>query len=236
MRGLLSYQLINYLRSYRYVPPFSVYIMALIVNYTYIPNPILDSYSFTSLVLFFIMGWFTITIFHAEDEGQKQITLLHCKSLREYHLALFIICALIGFCLSCIYVAYPIVIGAFGGETRSLHIIMGFLSHFSLSIVAIALSAIFTRELVKNNGNTWWGVLSILIISVAIASFKSTILQVKGLIWLLPPVHLSLEMLSSKDSIKSIPGLFYWQFGWIFLYGMLFISLFFLLIKHRRTN
>jgi hypothetical protein len=181
------------------------------------------------------MGWFTVTVFHAEDEGQKVITLLHCKRSREYYIALFIICALIGLCLSFVSVAYPIVFDMFGGKTRPLHVVIGMMAHFSLSILAIALSAMFTRDLVKNKGNTWWGVLSILIVSVAITSFKSTIMQVKGLIWLFPPVHLSLEMMGSDDRIKSIPSLFYFQFGWIFLYGILWIGLFFVMLKRKST-
>ncbi len=235
MKGLLYYQFINYVRSYRYVPPLSLYIMSLIVNYTYKPNPILDSFAVTSLFLFFIMGWFTVSVFHAENEGQKQLTLLHARRPREYYLTLFMLCGLIGFCLSCVSVAYPIIFDMFGGETRPIHMMMGFLSHFSLSILAIALSAIFTRDLVKNNRNTWWGVLSILILSVAISSLKSTVLQVKGLMWLFPPVHLSLEMMGTEDSIEVIPVLFYLQFGWIFLYSILILVLFSWGVKRRRN-
>lgn len=234
MIRLLRYQLINYVRTYKYVPPFSIFILFIVVNYTFVPNPILDSYTFTSLMLFFLMGWFTITIFHAEDAGQKVITILHSKGQNTYNMALFTICIAIGFCLSSVSVIYPILIDAFGVKPRLLHIMMGFLSHFSLSVLAIALSAIFTRELVKNKQNTWWGVLSILIISVAIASLKSEILQVKGLIWLLPPVHLSLEMMSSDDELKSMPDIFYWQFAWIFVYSILIIGLFFFLLKRKR--
>jgi hypothetical protein len=236
MKWLLQYHFVYYLRTYKYVLPLSVYILTLVVNYVYKPKTILDSYSFTSLVLFFIMGWFTVTVFHAEDEGQKWITLLHCKRSRDYYIALFTICDLIGLCLSFVSVFYPIVFDMFGGKTRPLHVVIGIMDHFSLSILAIALSAIFTRDLVKNKGNTWWGVLSILIISVAISSLKSTIMQIKGFIWFLPPVHLSLEMMSSGDMIKSIPSLFYLQFGWIFFYGILFILLFFLIIKLKRIS
>ncbi len=234
MTNLLRYQFINYLRTYRYVPPFSIFILFIVVNYTFVPNPILDSYSFTSIILFFLMGWFTITIFHAEDEGQKVITILHSKGQNAYNRALFIVCAAIAFGLSTVSVIYPILIGAFGERPRNLHIIMGFLSHFSLAILAIALSAIFTRELVRNRQNTWWGVLSILIIAVVIATLKSVILQVNGLIWLLPPVHLALEMMSSGDSLTKIPAVFYWQFAWIFIYGMLLIGVFFFILNHKR--
>lgn len=234
MTSLLRYQFINYVRTYKYVPPFSIFILCLVVNYTFIPNPILNSYSFTAIILFFLMGWFTVTLFHAEDEGQKGITTLHAKSRTQYNLGNFIICVLIGVFLSCVSVVYPTLIGAFGEKPRFIHQFLGFLSHFSLSVLAIALSAIFTRELVKDKQNTWWGVLAILIVSVVIATLKETILQIKGLIWLLPPVRLSLEMMSSKDAITSIPTIFYWQFAWIFIYSTIVIILFFLLSNRKR--
>ncbi|WP_431026880.1 ABC transporter permease [Lysinibacillus sp. LZ02] len=235
MKGLLSYQFSSYIRSHKYIPPLSIFIIWLIVNYTYIPNPILDSYSFTSLLLFFMMGWFTVTVFHVEERGQKQITLLHAQSLRKYYLSLFIIATCIGFCLSLVAVAYPIVFGSFGVEARPVHIIMGLLSHFSLSFLAVTLSALFTREIVKSSINTWWGVLSILIVSLVMATLKNTTLLQKGLIWFVPPVHLPLEMMTSGDHIQLIPGLFYWQFGWIFIYGSLFIGVFLFIVQRKRT-
>lgn len=172
MKNLLCYQCINYLRTKNYIPPFSIFILFIVVNYTFVPNPILDSYSFTSIMLFFLMGWFTITVFHTEEEGQKVITILHSKGQSAYNRSLFIVCVAIAFCLSTVSVIYPTLIGAFSEPPSVLHLLMGFLSHFSLSVLAIALSAIFTRELIRDRQNTWWGVLSILIIAVVIATLK----------------------------------------------------------------
>ncbi|WP_046176465.1 hypothetical protein [Domibacillus indicus] len=223
MRGLIHYQLLTYIRSYQYIPPLTMYILSLLINYAYTPNPILDSYSFTSLVLFFIMGWFTVTIFHAEDPGQKQITLFHAKSLSVYYAALFTVCLLAALVFSMISTVYPVMAGSFGIAVRSSHFILGFLAHFSLAVLAVSLSSLFTRELVKNKTNTWWGVLSILIGSVVVSALEKSI---GWPVWLMPPLYLSLDMMSATDHIQKIPILFYGKFGWIFLYGLLCILLF----------
>ncbi|MFJ7667348.1 ABC transporter permease [Lysinibacillus sp. NPDC097195] len=233
MISLLHYQLINYLRSYKYIPPFFIFILCIVVNYAFVPNPILDSYSFTSTLLFLLMGWFTVTIFHAEDEGQKVITILHSKGQKAYFSALYIFCIGIGFCLSLIAVIYPIVIDAFGAKPKTLHILLGVLAHFTLSILAIALSSLFTRELVINKQNTWWGVLSTLIISIAIIALKN---KIKGLIWLFPPVHLSLEIMTAEDSIQTIPAIYYVHFMWIIIYSMLLVQLFFLILNRKKCQ
>ncbi|OEH92361.1 ABC transporter permease [Bacillus solimangrovi] len=235
MKGLLQYQLLHYIRTYRYLPPFTFFIMFLVINYAYKPNPILDSYSFTSVVLFFIMGWFTVTIFHAEDSGQRVITQLHCKSSNAYYISLYIIAIMIGFCLSVLSVYYPIIFDMFAGKQRLIHVVMGVMSHFSSSILAISLTSIFTRDIVKNDRNTWWGVFTILLTSLIVVPLKTIILQVKGLIWLLPPVHLSLQMMSTNDSIDYIPFSYYLQFSWIALYGFIMIVLFFQLKRFRQA-
>lgn len=234
MISLVRYQLQNYARTYQYVPPFSIFILCLVVNYTFVPNPILDSFSFTSIILFFLMGWFTVTLFHSEDEGQKMITILHANGATSYHLSLFIIAILIAFSLSMVSVIYPTAIHAFAEEPSFTHLFLGFLSHVSLAILGIALSAIFTRELVKNKQNTWWGVISVLLLTLVAATLKDSIPQMKGLILVLPPLHLSLEMMTVGDQIKSIPSKFYWQFIWILVYASFVIYVFFFLSKLKR--
>lgn len=191
----------------------------------------MDSYSFTALLLFFIMGWVTITIVHAEDEGQKQITLIHAKNKRNYYFALIINCIVVGLILSIIAVAYPIVINAFTIELHIIHIACGFLAHFSLATLSIALSLFFTRELVKSNTNSWWGVISILVIALVLAVTKVETLKTPVISWLIPPLRFSLEIMGVGDDIASIPAYAYGQFGWIFLYSFILIMIFITIVQ-----
>ncbi len=230
MNALIRYHFTHYLRSFTYIPPLTILIFTLMLNYTYTPNPIYDSYSFTSLALFFMMGWFTVTVFHSEDAAQKEITLLHARRPWKYHLALYIVCVIMAFLFSLVSVLYPIVWQAFGSEIYPSHVILGLLSHFSLAFLSIGLSAIFTRELVGHSLNTWWGVLSILILSLAATSFP----DVGWLNLLYPPVGTSLTMMSIGDGVTVIPYRYYWQYGWILLYGFLFIGLYFVRMKKKR--
>ena len=231
MKGLIRYFFTTHIRTHRYVPPVTLFIMMLIINYTYIPNPIMDSYSFTSLLLFFIMGWVTITIVHAEDEGQKQITLIHSKNKRNYYFALIINCIVVGFILSIIAVAYPLVINAFTPELHVIHILFGFLAHFSIATLSIALSIFFTRELVKTNINSWWGVVSILVFTLVLPIVKEKFFNIELINWFIPPLRFSLEIMSVGDDITSISKLAYWQFGWIFIYSAILMVIFTMIVQ-----
>lgn len=236
MKGLIHYFFATYIRSHRYVPPVSLFIMMLIINYTYVPNPIMDSYSFTALLLFFIMGWVTITIVHAEDEGQKQITLMHTKNKRNYYYALIINCMVVGLFLSMIAVAYPLMMNAFTSELHLIHIVCGFLAHFSLATLSMALSIFFTRELVKSNINSWWGVISILVITLVLAGAKGDILKIKLINWLVPPLRRSFEIMGVGDDISSIPPQVYGQFGWIFIYSVILMMIFIAIVQKKRFS
>ena len=231
MKGLIHYFFTTYIRTHRYVPPVTLFIMMLIINYTYIPNPIMDSYSFTSLLLFFIMGRVTITIVHAEDEGQKQITLIHSKNKRNYYFALIINCIIVGFILSIIAVAYPLVINAFTPELHVIHILFGFLAHFSIATLSIALSIFFTRELVKTNINSWWGVVSILVFTLVLPIVKEKFFNIELINWFMPPLRFTLEIMSVGDDITSISKLAYWQFGWIFIYSAILMVIFTIIVQ-----
>ncbi len=235
MRALIHYFFFTYIRTHRYVPPMSLFLMMLIVNYHYVPNPILDSYSFTALLLFFVMGWVTITIMHAEDEGQKQITLIHTKNKRNYYFALIINCMIVGLILSLLAVAYPLVIHAFNSELHLVHIACGFLAHLSLAILSIALSIFFTRDTVKSNINSWWGVISILVVTLVLAVARVEFLRTGFISWLVPPLRFSMEIMSVGDDISSIPAQAYWQFGWIFIYSLIFMLLFIKIVQKKGT-
>jgi len=235
MIALLRYYSSYYLRSFKGIPPLSLFVLAVAVNYAYTPNPILDSYAFTSLLLFFVMGWVTMTVLHIEDARQQQITLLHAGNPRTYYAAHFLLCMAIGLFLSVFAVVYPIVFNGFGVKTTFVHIVLGILSHLSLAMLSTALSAWFTREWVANKANTWWGILSVLIFSVAIASVKSKLLVWQLLLWLLPPVHLCLKIMGADDGLAKIPLVFILQFGWIMLYSLLGILAFLIAVRHRHT-
>lgn len=233
MKGLIHYHFVNYSRTYKYIPPVSVFIIMLLLNYATIPNPIMYSYSFTSLMLFFIMGWFTITVLHAEDGVQKQITILHTKNKRKYYLALIINCVIIGLILSLIAVAYPIVFHSFGPKVQANHIVTGVLAHFSLAVLSISLSLFFTRDLVKTNINSWWGVTGILVVSLAMAVAQTKILTLKLLSWLLPPVRYVLEITMVDDKITQVPATVYIQFGWIFIYSLILMVIYIAIVSKR---
>ncbi|MGD6964393.1 ABC transporter permease [Fictibacillus phosphorivorans] len=235
MKGLMRYHLITYFRTYKYVPPLSVFIMMLVINYTYVPNPILDSYSYTSIMLFFIIWWFTITIFHAEDEGQKQITIMHAKNKKVYYISLIFNCTLTALILSIAAVAYPVVFNAFSPGLHTVHLVMGFLAHFSLAVLSIALSSFFTRGLVKNNVNSWWGVISILIGSLVMAVEKIEIFKIKLISWVFPPLQYSMEIMSVDDKIISFPVRVYVQFVWIFVYSIILMIIFISVMEKRRS-
>lgn len=237
MIHLLNYNFVNYFRTYKYIPPLSIYILVLVVNYTYKPNPILDSYSLTALYLFFLMGWITVTIFHAEHATQQDITMYHCKSSNKYFIGLYLTCTIVGVVLSVIYVLYPIIFDMFHESTLNwVHVTLGIMAHFSLSFLAISLAALFTHHLISNSNNIWWGVLSVFIISLATPAMQTKLdASLQFLLWLLPPTSWLIKTMGVGDQVDTITPNMYFSFSWIFFYSALCVILFFALVRRKNV-
>ncbi|WJH29970.1 hypothetical protein N6H13_04325 [Paenibacillus sp. CC-CFT742] len=55
---LTRYLLRQYIRSQKYFAPVVMYIIAMLLIYSYQPNPVADSYSVTAMLLFLdLPGW-----------------------------------------------------------------------------------------------------------------------------------------------------------------------------------
>lgn len=77
LKGFMHYQLLNYIRSLKMIPPLTIFCVWIIVLYIYKGVPILSSYAVTSITVYLIMTWLTMTVFSIEEESEKHILYVH---------------------------------------------------------------------------------------------------------------------------------------------------------------
>lgn len=224
---------LDYIKSYRYVPPASIFLIMLVVNYTYAPNPILSSYALTAIYLFFITAWLTLSFFHTEDSVQQNLTILHAKSKMKYFLSKYFTMFLFVLILAVVSVVYPIVFHMFGEPVTSDELIIGFLSHLLLGVLSVSISVLFTRNIVMKLSNAWLGVSLALVVSLTSIGLKSVLPAVfQPVICVLPPVPGIIGLMEEKN-IQD----FYLEFGfvylWLCMYSCVLIALFLLIDKKK---
>jgi len=227
MKALINYHFLDYIKSYRYVPPLTIYLVLLIVNYTYKPNPVLSSLAVTALYLFLVMAWFTLSFFHTEDPDQQRLTTFHAKSKIKMFLSKYMMMFLCVIILSAISVTYPVVFNMFKEDVTIFKLIIGFLNHFFLGVLSVSITALFTRNITKNPGTSWLSVSFVLLISIASSGIREVLPSfLQWIVWTLPPVpHLmSLMETTNVSAIFLEVSLIYL---WLVIYSVVLILLFF---------
>lgn len=75
----------DYMLSYRFFAPLTIFAFTVTFIYGVVPNPIMPSYSFTASALFVIAGWIGIGYIDLEHDSQQMITVLRMRSFRYYY-------------------------------------------------------------------------------------------------------------------------------------------------------
>ncbi|GGJ99966.1 ABC transporter permease [Lentibacillus kapialis] len=227
MKALISYYFLDYIKSYRYVPPLTIYLVALFLNYTYKPNPVLSSTAVTALYLFLLMVWFTLSFFHTEDPTQQHLTILHAKSKVKMFLSKYMTMFLCVIVLSVFSVAYPVVFGMFGADISILKLIIGVLNHFFLGVLSVSMAALFTREIIKNPGTGWLGVSFVLLVSIASTGLRHALPNfLQWTVWVLPPVPHLMSLMEGSNVASIFPAIGF-VYLWLGGYSAVLILLYF---------
>ena len=76
MIALVRWDLAQFLRSHRFMPPLVAFLVVLGVLYSFRPVPVLSSYAITAMALYPIAAWLSLTLLGSEGEIQRQVTAL----------------------------------------------------------------------------------------------------------------------------------------------------------------
>ncbi|TYR81216.1 ABC transporter permease [Priestia megaterium] len=222
MIALIRYQFITYLKSYRYIPPLALYLISLIVTYTYAPNPIIDSFYNTAIYLFLLSAWFTISFFHAEDEKQERITRIHVTKKRTYFISKIVCVIIIGTILSGVSVLYPTVVGGFETKPTIHQLLLGYVLHWLFSVMGMSISLLFTRNITDSGNASWFGPALILVLTLAVAGVSYPYEGIQMLIYVLPPVTAIIHFINEGMNQFIAFG---WGIGYSFLLVLLYIMI-----------
>lgn len=76
MKGLIGYFLHSYTVSQRFFGPVAGVIIAVLILYSYKPNPVMSSYSATAVFLFIACAWLGLSFLNHEQAVQKQVVIV----------------------------------------------------------------------------------------------------------------------------------------------------------------
>lgn len=200
MKALMEYQLKHYIRSHRYFPPLLLYVVSILFIYGIVPNPVMESYSLTSAVLFLFSAWLGFSYIDSEHEIQQMISSNHARNVVKYYLAKLIVGWLLPCFLALLTTIYPVLFDKFDRQPDAAEFMVAISAHLAVSALGFVLSALFTSKWVPKLYMSAGGLLLTMALSLAGQGIERTLPHAwRALAWLLPPAYKTIAMLSGYD-------------------------------------
>ncbi|MCF3943771.1 hypothetical protein [Oceanobacillus alkalisoli] len=234
MKNLIKYTLHDYIRSHKYFPPISTFIIIIFVFYTYTPNPIIDSYAVTAVVLYIISAWVCLSMLQLDPPVQRQLMAIHVGSWNRYYLSKLVSVLVISIILSAFAFLYPIVFKMFSEPVTFTTGLVTFANHIILSILGISLASLFSKVIMKSTINSFGGLTLTIVLSLAAVGIERVLPPfLKNILWILPPATITQIPLLDWNG-RHIDNLALFPFIWVIIYSFIITFLFLQLAKRLR--
>lgn len=203
MAHLIRFTLTDYFRSYRYIPPLTIYGAWVFILYAYKNVPVLSSYSVSSMVLYFVSAWIAMSVAGTEEGVQRQITLIHAGSRAKYLFskaaASFIVTGGAGLYA----IVLPILLDCFDKPVTSVHLVLAGGSHLLSALMGILAGLFFSTGRFAGKATTWLSLSFVLLLSLAYKSLEDLLPGgTEFLLLLLPPEYPLISLLGRGDDVS----------------------------------
>jgi hypothetical protein len=189
------------MRSYRYTAPLFIYILAVVFVYTIAPNPVMESYAFSSALLFAISAWICFTFIDAEHETQQMITVIHAGSVWQFYMGKIVYIWLFTAIPAIFAVGYPALFHKFVRTASTDEWVVALICHMVLSLLGVSVSVFFTAKLFPKLSTSLLGLFLIVSLSLAGEGISGSLPPYAApLGWLVPPVRLVIRYLNDYNN------------------------------------
>ena len=235
MISLVSFLHTCFMRSYRYGPPTFFYILGIIFVYSVVPNPVMDSYAFSTIFLFIVSTTLCYMIIDIETPNQESITLLHSGSIVKLYLGKLLYSWIFTFPLASYAVLYPALLHRFDRSPSLEELSMAFLYHIASSWLGVALACWFGSKFIRSRVISFI-LLSVLIVTtISVQGIENSLPNgIKKAVLLLPPLNTTIETYMNYQTATLFTKLA--VAGSSFLYGALVAALFLVIIHRRKLD
>ncbi len=204
------------------------------VFYTYTPNPIIDSYAVTAVILYIISAWVCLSILQLDPPVQRQLMAIQVRSWNRYYVSKLISAVIISSILSVYALLYPIVFNMFSEPVTLTIGLVSFANYLILGILGVSLASLFSKVIMKSAINSFGGLTLTIVLSLAAIGVERVLPSfLKNVLWVMPPATITQTPLLKWDG-GYIYDLARFPFIWVIIYSFIIIFLFLQLAKRLR--
>lgn len=234
MSAYIRYQLLSYIRSFRFIAPTTIFLAWVFITYAYKNVPIMSSYATTSVALYIVMTWIAMNVFSLEEESEKHILIVNLSGKQRYFSGKWIVCLIFIILLSLFSHFYPIMTESFKAEVRPVHHLLSFYCHIILGLLGVFIGALFSATRISKTRHVWLLSALVIVITLAQPSIIESMPYLKWGFLIFPPVTKVISPFYAGDDI--FLGFEFWlDFAWVIAYASVsFLIVRFLFLKYER--
>lgn len=222
--GLLQYLWVSYTRSSRYFAPMAFMVILLFILYSYKPNPVMDSYAVTSMLLFIGFAWLGMNFLNHDQGRQSVLLILHTGSARTFYATQYVVLVMMGIVLSVVSVAYPILTGMFVETVGVGRFILAMMSHLSMALLGAGIALYFQSGWIENQGRAVGLLLILIVVSIAGLSLGDSLpYGFRIVAYILPPASMIIDMLMHTHERSVISSVLTILYTFAYTVGLLII-------------
>ncbi|MGN7760246.1 hypothetical protein [Paenibacillus sp. 22594] len=219
MRWLVFYMLRSYTASQRYFGPAAFTIIAVLLLYSYKPNPVMNSYAATAIILFVGSAWLGLSLLNHEHPVQRQVSIVQARSKLRYSIGTLLTLGTLILLLDLLVVGYPVLTGQFDEPAGLYRIAIAFAGHALLGLLGVTISLYLQASWVSKTSYAVGLMLTVLIFSIG--SLKlSQLIPGPFVNILLPPASPVMDALMNADDLPLF------QVLGAFMHALIYIVLF----------
>ncbi|WP_188889582.1 hypothetical protein [Paenibacillus radicis (ex Gao et al. 2016)] len=235
MISIVSFLHTCFIRSYRYGPPAFIFFIGIIFVYSVVPNPIMESYAFSSAFLFIVSTIICYILIDIETANQEAITMLHSRSLLKLYLAKLLYSWIFTIPLALYAVLFPAIFHKFDRNPTFDELMMSFLYHTALSWLGISLACWFTSKLIRSRLISFLMLSVFVVITFCVRAIENLLPEnLKPIIVLLPPLDKTINVLMNYHTATSFMK--FSVIGASLIYGIILNALFLILLNKRKLD
>lgn len=235
MIALLSYLHSCYIRSYRFGPPVFIFLFCITFIYMVVPNPVMESYSFSISFLFVISAAISYSMIDIEAPSQEAVTMLHAGSFIRATFGKLLYSWLFTLPLALFAVLYPALFNKFDRVAGLDELTLSLLYHLAGSWLGITLACWFSSKLVRSRTTSFLSLSLMIVVAFCVSPLEKELPDsLKPLKWLLPPLDEIIQLLFHFEDATLASKLL--ALAAPLLYGTILCALFLMLLNKRRLD
>jgi len=235
MTSLLSYLHTCFIRSYRFGPPSFIFLAGIIFVYSVVPNPVMESYSFSASFLFVISSMLSYSIIDIETENQEAITITQTGSIITLYVSKLLYSWLFTLPFAFIAVLYPAIFQKFDRAPSLEELFISSVYHVSSSWLAVAITCWFSAKFIRSRLTSFLMLSLVIVIAFSVQPINNLIPDALQYVTLIvPPVYYTMDVLYQYENetlfIKCMPIVA------SLLYGLVSAAIFLAVLKRRKQD